>query len=276
MKKLILLLAAVSVLTFGCASPDTSSAPKHRKVAVQAYSYNRFTAEETINKIKDMGLDGIELYPNQRLSDKYPGVKVNYTMNAEQRAYLKKLLADANLKAVSFGVTHTKNDAEVEKVCEFAKDMGIKTVLTEDPVIRFAAWEKFGKKYGVKMAVHHHTFSSSNQYFDPEVLCKFVKGHDNVKSNPDVGHWARCGIDPVKALHTLRGTIGSVHFKDQKEFGNYEDQPVPFGEGAMDVKGMLEELDSQGYDGFYVIEYEAEWDNPTPSILKCVKYLRNN
>ena len=66
MKKLILLLATVSVLTFGCASPDTSSAPKHRKVAVQAYSYNRFTAEETINKIKDMGLDGIELYPNQR------------------------------------------------------------------------------------------------------------------------------------------------------------------------------------------------------------------
>ena len=53
MKKLISILAMAVVLV-GCTSTDKTAQqqPKHRNVAVQAYTFNKFTLEETINKVK--------------------------------------------------------------------------------------------------------------------------------------------------------------------------------------------------------------------------------
>lgn len=154
--KRLLLLATIALAMVGCISATVNMPKKERKVAVQAYTFNRFTLEETIQKIKGIGLDGIECYPGQKLSAKYPNVKVGIGMNAEQRAYMKKLLADAGLKMVSFGVTRTNNEKEIEESCKFAKEFGCDKVLTEDCVARFPAWQEIGKKYGVTMCLHHH------------------------------------------------------------------------------------------------------------------------
>ena len=277
MKKLIIALC-LSLALFGCqSSANADSKNVKRKVAPQAYSFHKtYTVEEMVEKLKGCDIDGVECFPGQAVSKSMPGVKMNPKMNRQQRDFVKKLFRDANIKIVSFGVTNTKNEAEVKELCEFAKDMGFDKIMTEDPVARFPIWEKYGKQYGVTMCVHHHTNSSSNQYWDPETLKKFVSGYEHVKSCPDVGHWSRCGIDPVKGLKTLEGTIGSVHFKDQKKFGAEKNDPAVFGEGELDVKGMLAELDRQGFDGYFVIEYEADWDNNLPLIKKCVEFLRKN
>jgi sugar phosphate isomerase/epimerase len=100
----------------------------------------------------------------------------------------------------------------------------------------------------------------------------FTKGKKYVKSNPDVGHWFRNDIDVVKGLKMLKGTIASIHFKDVGE----DRKDCVFGEGIMPVKEMLRELDSQKYDGWFVIEYENEWKDNIPSIKKCVEFLRKN
>ena len=106
-----------------------------------------------------------------------------------------------------------------------------------------------------------------------ELVKKYASKYDNVKANPDVGHLALSGIDPVENLKILKGEIGSVHFKD---LGAKSRRCVPYGEGNLGVDKMLAELDSQGYDGFLVIEYEADWDNNLPQIKKCVEYLRSH
>lgn len=275
MKKILALATAVAALA-ACAFGAQQQAPqKHRKVAVQTYSLNRFSLEESIEKLKGLGLDGVEIYPGQRLYKKGKQ-KFGPQMSKADRDKVKKMLADANLKVVSFGVTGANSERQIEQICEFAKDMGIERVLTESPIGLLPAWNEIGKKYGVTMCLHHHAKDSRNQWWMPEIMGKYARTYENVKSNPDVGHWSRCAINPVEALKKLDGTIGSVHFKDQKEFGNPRNQPVPFGEGDLDVKGMLKELDRQGYDGFFVIEYEGEWNNNIPSIRKCVQYLRNN
>ena len=41
-------------------------------------------------------------------------------------------------------------------------------------------------------------------------------------------------------------------------------------------KGKLAELDKQGFDGYYVIEYEANWNNNIPEIGECADFLRKN
>ena len=132
MKKIILMLTVAATL-FGCAASKECNKPqpKHRNVAVQTYTFNRFTLEETINKIKSLGLDGVECYPKQKLSDKFPGVLTNQYMTQEQKDYMKKLLKDANLKLVSFGVAYANNEKEIDDLCKFLKEFDCKVVLTE-------------------------------------------------------------------------------------------------------------------------------------------------
>lgn len=274
MKKFALLLTALSAFLAGCAWNQQNAATQPRKVGVQLYSLNRFTFEDAIAKVKGLGVDGVECYHSQRLSAKYPKAVTNYTLNAEERAYMKKLLKDANLKMVSFGVTGAKSEEEIDKICQFVKEMGGQTIMTEAPVYWYPFWDKACRKYGLKMAIHNHATNSANQYWDASVVKKYTAGFDNVGACPDVGHYSRSGIDPVKSLKTLEGKIFSVHFKDQKEFNNIKNQPAPFGEGVLDVPGMLAELDRQGYNGFLIIEYEDNWLNNIPEIEKCVKYLR--
>ena len=274
MKKLISILAMAVVLV-GCTSADKTAQqqPKHRNVAVQAYTFNKFTLEETINKVKDLGLDGIECYPKQRLSDKYPNVLTNQYMTAEQKAYLKKLLKDANLKLVSFGVAYANNEKEIEDLCKFVKEFGCTRVLTECPVGLFPVWEKVGAKYGVTMGVHNH--NGPNNYWNPEYIFPLVKDYKFVKMNPDVGHIARAGVDPIKALKTYEGKISSVHFKDLTEISP-KNKPAVYGKGVLDTKAMLAELDRQGYNGFFVIEYETKFEDNLAEVKACLDYLRKN
>ncbi len=276
MKKIIVTLVALSALVFSGCVASNSDVKAPRKVAVQAYSLNKFTLEEAIAKLKPLKLDGIECYPRQKLSKKFPNAKVGHTLNVQERAYMKKLLADANLKMVSFGVVGAKSEEEIEKICQFVKEMGGTKVITEAPVYWFPTWDKMCQKYGLTMCLHHHATNSGNQYWDTDVVKKYIKGFKNIKTNPDPGHWSRSGIDPIKGLKALSGTIASIHFKDQREFNNIKNQPAPFGEGVLDVNGMLAELDKQGYNGYFVIEYEDNWLNNIPEIQKCVEFLRKN
>ena len=274
MKRFIISIIA-ALLLGGCACTDCQTAQqKHRNVAVQAWSMHKFTLVQTLEKLKGLDIDGIELFPGQKLGGKYPDAKVGPSLNAEQIAYLKQILKDAGIKPVSFGVTGATDEKNIESICKFAKEMGITRVLTESPVASWQIWDKVGKKYGVTMCVHHHAKDSANQYYDADLVKKYASRYENVMANPDVGHLSRCKINPVENLKTLKGEIGSVHFKDQKEFGNPNNQCVPLGTGELGVEKMLAELDAQGYEGFLVLEYEADWDNNLPQIKKCVEYLR--
>ena len=125
---------------------------KHRKVAVQTYSLNRFTLEEAINKLKDMGLDGIECYPGQKISNSMPDQKMGPDMSPEAKAFVKKMLKDANLKIVSFGVTGADNEAQIRKLCEFAKENNMPAVAITDHGVMYSAIEFYrtAKEMGVK------------------------------------------------------------------------------------------------------------------------------
>ena len=169
----------------------------------------------------------------------------------------------------------TKEDF-IKQTCEFAKDMGIKRILIECPVSAFPLWKKYAQANGITICIHHHSTFSPNLFADPDVM-KSLSDEYGFKVCADIGHWEASGIDPVQALKKLKGNIGELHIKDKRvPDGNKKSVCVPFGEGTVDLKGVLKELDAQKFDGFFVIEYEAEWENNTPSIKKSVEFLRKN
>ena len=278
MKKSILTLTCLLLTMLFCACTSEYFAqgkPKHRKIALQCYTFKEFTLEETLKMTKHLNFDGLEATTAQKISDKRP-VKISPDMGDEDKLFLKNLLKEYGQKFVSFGVVGARNEEDVEKYCKFAKEFGMEAVLTEDRVSMFPIWQKIGEKYGIKMYVHHHSDTSPNQYFDPYVMMRFVSKYSNIMANPDNGHWSRCSINSVEGFSALKGEIGSIHLKDQKTFGDPANCQAPYGEGELELKKVLRELDSQNYNGYFVIEYESDWKNPLPNVEKCVKFLRNN
>ncbi len=286
MMKKLLLTGAIILSLFAV---TTSLQAKPRKVAVQTYSFNRFSLEETIEKLKGLKIDGLEVYPGQRLykdKSKVDGkgkpITFNERMAKEDIEVLKGWLKDAKFKIVSIGCTGIPtNDNDFKKTMAFCKEFGIERIVSEHPVRSWDAFEALSEKYGnneVVVCVHNHEKGSSNQYWHPEVVKVLLEDgkYKHVFSGADVGHWSRCKLDAIKGLKTLKGKMKTIHFKDQKEFGNPQNLCVPFGTGQLDNLKMLKELDKQKYDGWFVIEYEANWENNLEEVKQCIDFLRKN
>ena len=277
LKVLVVLLALGAMFSSSYASSQEISVESHPsrdvypdwRLGMQIYSFREFTFFEAVDKTASLGLDWIESYPGQRFSTDRPDEKFHHTMSAQMKAEAKKKLEDAGIKMVNYGVVGLPNDeAECRKVFDFAKEMGIETIVSEPPLEAMELVDRLCQEYKIKMGIHNHPKPST--YWHPDSILEACKGRSKwVGSCADVGHWLRCGVNPVDGLKKLEGRIVSVHFKDI----NDEHEDVIWGRGKCDVRAMLTELDRQKFQGVFSNEYEANWKNSVPDIRKCTEYF---
>ena len=243
------------------------------KLGVQAYSFNRFTFFEAIDKVQSLGLHYIEAYPGQKLGGDKPGVKFDHNLPVDVMAKVKNKLDAADVKLVCFGVVRLKNDeAQARQIFDFAKVMGIETLTAEPEPDAFDLLDKLTAEYRINVAIHNHPKPS--HYYSPDRVLEAIKGHSKrIGACADTGHWMRSGIDPVEAIKKLNGHVISSHLKDLAEF-KPKAHDVPFGTGKGNIAGVLAELKRQKFTGLFSIEYEHNWDNSVPDIAKCVAHFR--
>jgi sugar phosphate isomerase/epimerase len=244
------------------------------RIGIQAWTFNRFTLYEAIDKTASLGLDWIEAYPHgQKLSKEKPDIIFGHEMPLEIRYEVKQKLADAGVTLINYGVVGLPNDeAECRKVFEFAKDMGIETLVSEPPAEAFDMLDRLCQEYKISVAIHNHPKPSG--YWNPDTVLEVCKGRSKwIGACADTGHWMRSGVNPVETLKKMEGRIISLHLKDLKEFGKREAHDVVWGTGVGDVKAMLAELHRQNFKGVFSIEYEHNWDKSLPEIRRCVQYF---
>ena len=279
MKKISrLLVVAMALLIASCASmcDKAECKTKPRKIAVQMWSLHDFTLADALKQLQGVGTDAIECFPGQRIGGKYPNAKLQAGIKPEELEYAKKLIKDAGFKVVSFGVTLPRGEDAIKANCELAKALGAKRILTEARVIDFPIWDKYCQQYGLIMCLHHHALDAPNQYYDAYVVNKYTKPYKNIMGNPDIGHLVRSNISAVDTIKQLKGNIGSIHTKDENAFGKIDSKACVLGKGYVNMPAVLKELDKQGYDGYFVIEYEDDWGKNVPHIKACIEYLKNN
>lgn len=280
MKKFIALVFVMLVLlASSCFARKSVEGEKINKadkwqLGVQAYTFNRFTFYEAIDKAERLGLHYIEAYPGQNVSRERMDIKVGPGLSAEVRAEIKQKLKDAKVKLVNFGVVVLKNDEmQCREIFDFAKDIGIETIVSEPSEDAFDLIDKLCNEYNIKVAIHNHPKAS--HYWNPDTVLKVCEGHSKmIGVCADTGHWMRSGVNPVDAIKKLEGRIVSFHLKDLNEFGVRNAHDVPWGTGKADIKAILTELDRQGFEGVFSIEYEYNWENSVPEIRQCVEYFR--
>jgi sugar phosphate isomerase/epimerase len=66
------------------------------KLGCQAYSFNRFTFYEAIDKVHSLGLRWIEAYPGQSLSPEHPDIRFDHNAPDNVRQEVKSKLKEAH------------------------------------------------------------------------------------------------------------------------------------------------------------------------------------
>ncbi len=269
--------AVLGAVALSCAilgAGDRGAAPPKWKLAVQAWTFHDMTLFEAIEKTRAAGVECIEAFPGQRLSREEPNVSFDHNAPVSVLAKVKKKLDREGVKLVAYGVVGLgRDEAENRKVFDFAKLMGIGTIVSEPEPGSFELIDKLAEEYGIDVAIHNHPKPS--RYWSPEAVLEAVKGRSKrIGACADTGHWMRSGVNPLEALRKLEGRIVSAHFKDLGEFGNPAAHDVVWGTGKADAKALLEELHRQGFSGAVSIEYEHNWGKSLPEVAACAKFFK--
>lgn len=268
------------VLTTGLQAEPIPDAYKQNGFAIgcQAYSFNRFSVFEAIEKTAEAGGKVIEFYPGQKLTKDEPNVKWSHTASEEVIARVEAKLKQHGIKAVNYGVVGGKDEAEWRKIFEFAKRLGLYGITTED-VARLDIIEPLVKEFDIRVGIHDHPRQPNNpnyRVWDPHYILEVTKDRDaRIGACADTGHWQTSGLDPLYCIKVLKGRVISAHLKDKTEFGGGQ-HDVPYGTGVGRMGKVLEELKKQGFVGNISVEYEYNWDHSVPEIKQCIDFVRNH
>lgn len=246
-------------------------------IGCQAYTFNRFTAFEAIEKTEAAGGKVIEFYPGQVLSPEDRGTKVGHEMPATALEKLKEKLRKHGLKAVNYGVVDVpKDSAAARKLFQFAKGLGLYAITTEstDSIDTF---EPLVTEFDIRVAFHNHAQQPKNpayKIWDPKWVAELVRNRDaRIGACADIGHWQTSGIRAVDGLRALKGRVISMHAKEREKPGPGQHDLI-FGTGSTDMAGVLAELRRQKFDGNISCEYEFNWDHSVPDVAQCIGFVR--
>lgn len=248
----------------------------------QAYSFNRYTLFEAIDKTKEAGGKTIEIFLWQKFSLEFPAVEVNAHLSDKQIALLKEKLHSSGIRAVSAYFNNTPftekdPEAELRKIFDFAKKMDLVSLTGEPPdgKTNLDLIEKLVKEYDIRFCLHNHQRDEGRPEYknwDPNYTATLMKGRDKrMGFCLDTGHIVRSGLKPVEALKVLKGRVFALHLKDPITTNDHD---TIFGQGVGDVKGVLRELKRQDFTGYISIEYEHNWTNSVPDIKQCIEFVR--
>jgi len=244
------------------------------RLGVTAYTFHRYTLFETIEKTEQLGLPHLGGLSFQKVSseiDKPFDAKLN---DAELQAIRLKL-DDAGVRMLTCFYAKIPNHEEgCREVFEFARKMGVETLISEPPLESLDMIERFCEAYDIDLAIHNHGQKASPHYWSPEAVMKVCDGRGaHIGVCADVGYWMRSGLDPVAAVKTIGPRLFVVQLHDLDALTS-EGHDVPWGTGAGKTEAFLTELHRQGVQPkMFGLEYSYDWYDSMPEVTQCVRFF---
>lgn len=251
-------------------STASADPTKNWKIGVQMWTFHYVSFVKAIEKADSAGIKFIEAYASQPLGGDMKDT-FGIRMSADSKAKIKQLLQSKGIGIVAMGVIRPKNIDEWKKYFDLAKEFGLSYITAEPLKDQWDALDSLAGAYGIKVAIHDHP--RPNPYWHPDSVLAAAKGHPNIGSCADIGHWARNGLDPVVCLQKLEGHIFGVHLKDIDSVGNTQAKDLVVGTGVIRFPDIFKELKRQGFNGMFSIERENNWYNNVPDVIATVKYF---
>lgn len=246
------------------------------KFGIEAYTFKNNTLFETIEKTRDLGLQYVGGLNVQQVSADIPKNFDHHLTNAELLEIRKKLIKEGLSMLTYYIFDMPGNRQTLDKIFEFGRTMGIETFISEPKIEDLDLIEEYCEKYNIKLALHNHGEWLSPVYMHPHKILEITKDRSPlIGAACDFGHWAKEGIDPLKAIQTLGHRVITLQMHDQSQL-NKDGHDVPWGTGVIDMESILKHLVSEGIRPvMFGLEYSYNWDHANPEIMQSVEYFND-
>lgn len=233
------------------------------KVGMAGYTFVKFDIDKTLETM-------------QRCDVHYLCIKdfhlpVNSTDKEIKDFHTK--LAEYGVTGYAVGPLYMKTEADVDKYFEYAKRVGVKTIVGVPGYDLLPYVDKKVKEYGFNYAIHLHG-PDIEVYPDADDVWKHTKDLDpRIGMCLDVGHDTRNGKDPVADLIKYHTRVFDIHIKDVTG-DTKKGYSVEVGRGIIDFPAFVRALREVGYEGVCSLEHERNMDNPFLGIAESIGYFR--
>ena len=237
---------------------------------IQSYCFRNFSENAVVaQKVNALGLSHIELC----------SVHADFG-RPESFRDIAAIYRAAGVSILSLGVqTFTGQDheelwfqcAQLSGARHISAHFQIDSYLRAIPRVR-----NWCRQYGIQVGIHcHGGYLFGGQ---PDVLTHLLElGAPEVGLVIDTAWAMQIGPaqgNPVSWANRFAGRITGVHLKDFlfNQDGSWKE--VIVGTGNLNLPKFLTALQSGGFNGMAVVEYEADSDDPSPALARCIASVR--
>ncbi|HET6800246.1 MAG TPA: sugar phosphate isomerase/epimerase [Nitrososphaeraceae archaeon] len=270
------------------------------KLAFSTNAFKRYSLEEAIRMIAEIGYEGIELLCDSPHA--YPPTFQEKEIKSFKDQIAKFKLRISNLNAFTlYSITDVyhpswiEDDKELRELriihtincIKLAKKIGAKNLSTEPggPINKRITNVKYLEKLfmegldrispiaeeeNVKILIEPEPgllLENSNQFLD------FIKNlnTNHIRLNFDIGHFFCVGEDPAEIIYKLCDYIEHFHLADIAS-NRIHNHLIP-GEGSINFRAVLKTIETIGFKGFVTVELYPYQDNPKEAAKRAYEYL---
>jgi inosose dehydratase len=260
-------LSSLAFSTQSAVAADESDPWRGMKVGVATYTLRELPIEEAIKGVKRVGL-------------KYVSIKnvknhIDLSHTTEERRQRSQMFRDAGITPLSVGnVSMRSGEAEIRKAFEYARDIGVPTIVCAPSLEAIPFLDKMVKEFNIRLAIHNHGPEDKGFFPSPyDVMRAVEKFDERIGLCIDVGHTARAGVDPAESILKCQSRLYDCHMKDISALGD-KNTPIEGGRGILDSKSILRALLKINYTGLVGFEYEKDAKDPVPGLAESVGYIK--
>jgi sugar phosphate isomerase/epimerase len=246
------------------------------RICCQLYTFRDRSFYEALEVIAGMGVSRVEPAFFLPLSKEHPDLKTGESLLPDQRREMKLRMNDLGVTMPNYyGPLEADKDA-YRKVFDFAREMGVETLVAEPPAEMFETLDGLCQEYKINLAVHNHPEGSGSKYWNPDTFMKACEGRSaRIGACPDTGHWVRSGLNTLESLKKYEKRIITVHLKDAAESGKRDSRDVPLGTGKADYAALLRRFYDWKWRGVMTVEYEYLSPQLVQEVSQCVKFVED-
>jgi sugar phosphate isomerase/epimerase len=235
------------------------------------------TLEQSLEFIESLGIEYAEIvhqYPHDKVDgESLESFNLQYSIHAP--------FMDVNIAALQ-EKSRLNSIEQIKSSIDLANEIGAEAVVVHPGLAPFLANKYFldtvyeyaiesikelgeyGRDLGVMVTIENMPRFDGMLYQNMDDLNDLLVSLD-MPMTLDIGHANHVGYSPDGMIFD---SIKHIHMHDN--FGD-DDAHLSFGEGSIDLKGIVNRLEEKNYDGIYIIEV-----NDTNSIKKSFEYMKSN
>jgi inosose dehydratase len=237
------------------------------KIGVATYTFREWPIEETIKGLQRVGMKYISI--------KNVKNHIDLSHTSEERKQRAQMFRAAGLVPLSVGnVSMRGSDEDIRKGFEYAKDVGVTTIVCAPRRDAIPLLDKLVKEFDIKLAIHNHGPEDKGFFPSPYDAMDLISKYDKrIGLCIDVGHTLRAGVDPAESIIKCKDRLYDLHLKDISALGN-KNTPIEGGRGILDLGAVLKALKKINYQGLAGYEYEKDGKDPLPGLSETIGYTR--